>query len=71
MTRTSMDLANTDTRKRWDSMLAKAGAAPYGVLTQFEQEFVDSMIQHTNHDTPIWNPSLKQWNFLHQIVSTL
>ena len=71
VTREYKDLAITFNAKLWDSMLEKAKTAPTGFFTEYEQQFVDSMIQHNSEDRPLWNPSLRQWNYLHTLVSKL
>lgn len=67
-----MDLAHTDNARRWDTMIQKAEAQlarDPGFFTEYDLQFVKDMIRKNYEDRPIWNPSIKQWNHLHGLVS--
>lgn len=67
-----MDLAHTDNARRWERMLDHVkGHVDSGLFSQFENEFVKSMVHHNEFDRPIWNPTVKQFNFLHQLAGSV
>lgn len=67
-----VDLANLDNSRRWKDMLDKAAEAyPTNFFNEYESNFVKKMMQHDADDRPIWNPTLRQWNYLHTLVAGL
>jgi hypothetical protein len=72
------NLADSSTSTKFVSMLEKAEAAAGTLLNNWESEFVSEMrTQFETREQAIdlgvqpWNPTVKQWNTLHTIVSAL
>lgn len=66
-----IDLANLDQCARWEKMLNRASelyAQNFFRADPYKGDFVKDMVNRTANERPMWNPTLKQWNFLHTII---
>lgn len=76
---TKMNLADSSQRQRFVTMLEAAEkAAARGHVPKGESDFIDQMREKfdsredaTDLGMTPWSPTLKQWNWLHNIVSML
>lgn len=76
MSRQYMDLNQLDNLKRWNTMIQKAKDLQaqnyFRTESDFNRKFINDILDRDddriNSGIP-WNPSLKQWNHLHGLVS--
>ena len=67
-----MDLAHTDNLRRWNSLIESAREwANDPMLTQYENDFIKSMLKHDKEDRPVWNPTVTQFNYFSQLIRSL
>ena len=65
-----IDLSELGNARRWDRLIETARKEQRSPLyTEYEQTFIRDMIQRNDTERPIWNPSRKQYNMLHTLMT--